>query len=119
MELKTGMLAISKAGHDQGSWYVVLKVEGEYAYLVNGTTKTVDHSKKKKLKHLQPVMKIPEYLQEKLQLPYISCCSMVFCQMLFSLLLEVSLIAVLQGLALTCFLFLHSTSWILPHFLFN
>ena len=67
MELKTGMLAISKAGHDQGSWYVVLKVEGEYAYLVNGTTKTVDHSKKKKLKHLQPVIKIPEYLQEKLQ----------------------------------------------------
>ena len=67
MELRKGMMAISKAGHDQGNWYVVLKVEGEFAYLVNGTTKTMDHPKKKKLKHLQPVLEVPENLQEKLQ----------------------------------------------------
>ena len=67
MELRKGMLAISKAGHDQGNWYVVLKVEEEFAYLVNGTTKTMDHPKKKKLKHLQPVLEVPENLQEKLQ----------------------------------------------------
>ena len=29
MELKKGMMAISKAGHDQSSWYVVLEIEGE------------------------------------------------------------------------------------------
>ena len=67
MELKKGMMAISKAGHDQSSWYVVLGVEGEYAFLVNGTTKTMDHPKKKKLKHLQPVLVISEILQDKLQ----------------------------------------------------
>ena len=67
MELKKGMMAISKAGHDQSSWYVVLNVEGEYAFLVNGTTKTMDYPKKKKLKHLQPVLKVPGNLQEKLQ----------------------------------------------------
>ena len=67
MELKKGMMAISKAGHDQSNWYVVLGVEGEYAFLVNGTTKKMDNPKKKKLKHLQPVLSIPENLQEKLQ----------------------------------------------------
>ena len=67
MELKKGMMAISKAGHDQGNWYVVLDIEGEYAFLVNGTTKKMDCPKKKKLKHLQPVLKVPENLQEKLQ----------------------------------------------------
>ena len=67
MELKKGMLAISKAGHDKDSWYVVLSLEGNYAYLVNGTTKTMDAPKKKKLMHLQPVNVVPENLQEKME----------------------------------------------------
>ena len=66
MEVKKGMLAISKAGHDKDSWYVVLYIEGNYAYLVNGKTKTMDAPKKKKLMHLQPVNVIPENLQEKM-----------------------------------------------------
>ena len=67
MELRKGMLAISKAGHDKDEWYVVLNIEEKYAYLVNGKTKPVDAPKKKKLMHLQPVNEIPELLQEKLQ----------------------------------------------------
>ena len=66
MELRKGMLAISKAGHDKDCWYVVLNIEGNYAYLVNGKTKQVENPKKKKLMHLQPVNRIPEFLQEKL-----------------------------------------------------
>ena len=66
MELRKGMLAISKAGHDKDSWYIVLNIEGNYAYLVNGTTKQVENPKKKKLMHLQPVNKSPEVLKEKL-----------------------------------------------------
>ena len=66
MEWKKGMLAVSKAGHDKDSWYVVLKIEGNYAYLVNGKTKTLEKPKKKKLMHLQPVNRIPEQLQEKM-----------------------------------------------------
>ena len=66
MELKKGMLVISKAGHDKDSWYVVLDIEGNYAYLVNGKTKTMEDPKKKKLMHLQPVNIIPENLQEKM-----------------------------------------------------
>lgn len=67
MELRKGMLAISKAGHDKDSWYVVLNIEENRALLVNGKNRTIDHPKKKKLKHLQPVNEVPENLREKLQ----------------------------------------------------
>ena len=67
MELKKGMLAISKAGHDKDCRYVVLNIEGTYAYLVNGKNRTMDRPKRKKLMHLQPVNEVPELLQEKLQ----------------------------------------------------
>lgn len=67
MELRKGMLAISKAGHDKDCWYVVLNIEENHASLVNGKTKKIENPKRKKLKHLQPVNKIPEVLQEKLQ----------------------------------------------------
>ena len=67
MELRKGMLAISKAGHDKDCWYVVLYIEGNYAYLVNGKTKTMDAPKKKKLMHLQPVNIIPDNLQVKIE----------------------------------------------------
>ena len=66
MELRKGMLAISKAGHDKEGWYVVLNIEGNKAYLVNGENRSIDRPKEKKLKHLQPVNKVPEILQEKL-----------------------------------------------------
>ena len=66
MELRKGMLAISKAGHDKDSWYVVLNIEGNKAALVNGENRSMDRPKEKKLKHLQPVNKVPESLQEKL-----------------------------------------------------
>ena len=44
----TEMFAISKAGHDKGQMYVILKEEGEYLYLVDGKTSCVDKLKKKK-----------------------------------------------------------------------
>ena len=65
MELKEGMLAISKAGHDKGSWYIVSKIEGNKVFLINGENRSIDRPKEKKLKHLQPVNVIPEILQEK------------------------------------------------------
>ena len=50
MELKEGMLAISKAGHDKGCWYVVVKLEDEYAFLADGKNRLMEHPKRKKLK---------------------------------------------------------------------
>ena len=53
-----GMLAISRAGHDQGTVYVITGEEGEYVYLVDGKLKTVDRPKKKNRKHIQVIKKI-------------------------------------------------------------
>ena len=64
----TEMFAISKAGHDKGQMYVILKEEGEYLYLVDGKTRGVDNTKKKKKKHVQPVKTgADEKLAEKIK----------------------------------------------------
>ena len=47
-ELKKGMLAMSKAGHDKGRLYVIIEVDDSYVYLA-------DKPKKKKKKHIQPI----------------------------------------------------------------
>ena len=67
MELRKGMMAISKAGHDKDHWYVVAEITGSQVFLINGKNRTWDNPKKKKLKHLQPVNEVPEILREKLQ----------------------------------------------------
>ena len=64
----TGMFAISKAGHDKGQMYVIIREEGEFAYLVDGRIRTTDHPKKKKKKHLQMVKTdLDENLLEKIR----------------------------------------------------
>ena len=55
MELKTGMLVVSKAGHDKGELYVVNSIEGKFVFLINGKKYTKLHSKKKNLLHIQPI----------------------------------------------------------------
>lgn len=63
-----GMFAISKAGHDKGRMYLIMKEEGDFAYLADGKTKTADHPKKKRKKHLQLVKtELDESLLEKLK----------------------------------------------------
>ena len=52
---KTGMLARSLAGHDAGKIYVIIGSDSAYVYLADGRLRTVDHPKKKKKKHVQPV----------------------------------------------------------------
>lgn len=53
MEMKKGMLAVSKAGHDAGERYVIAVVDNNYVYLVDGRIRTLDKPKKKKKKHIQ------------------------------------------------------------------
>lgn len=55
MEIKSGMLAISKAGHDKSELYVISSVEGKFAFLINGKKYTKLHSKKKNFLHIQPI----------------------------------------------------------------
>ena len=50
---EAGMLAKSKAGHDKGHVYVILKMDEAYVYLVDGSIRTMENPKKKKKKHVQ------------------------------------------------------------------
>lgn len=51
-EVKPRDIVISLAGHDKGSAYVVIKTEGEFAFLADGKLKKLAAPKKKSLKHL-------------------------------------------------------------------
>lgn len=58
-----GMLAWSRAGHDRGQLYVILEVEGEYVFLTDGRLKPLEKPKRKNVKHIQVIRRIPEELK--------------------------------------------------------
>ena len=60
------ILAKSKAGHDKGHIYVIIKEEEEYVYLVDGKLKCSGNPKKKNRKHIQIIEKIPGSVEELL-----------------------------------------------------
>lgn len=49
-EIRTGMLAKSKAGHDKGQVYVIMDTDDAYVYLADGRIRTLGRLKKKKKK---------------------------------------------------------------------
>mgnify|MGYP002625864153 FL=1 len=61
----TGEFAISKAGHDKKKLYVIVKESDEMVWLCDGVTKTVARPKKKNIRHIQPVKKIPQEIRER------------------------------------------------------
>lgn len=54
-EIRTGMLAKSKAGHDKGQVYVIMDTDDAYVYLADGRIRTLGRLKKKKKKHIQTI----------------------------------------------------------------
>ena len=52
-----GMLATSKAGHDKDSVYVIIREDGEYIYVADGKSRTVERPKRKNKKHIQLIKK--------------------------------------------------------------
>ena len=52
--------AKSLSGHDKGQYYLVVKEEEEFLFLVNGTTRPLEKAKKKNKKHVQLIKKLPE-----------------------------------------------------------
>ena len=66
MELKTGMLVESRAGHDKGELYIVTDMDNEFVYVCDGKIRTVDRPKKKKEKHVAKKSGVPEIIAEKL-----------------------------------------------------
>lgn len=54
----TGMLAVSLAGHDKGTVYVIVDETDEYVWVADGKTRTADRPKKKNRKHIQVIKKV-------------------------------------------------------------
>ena len=61
-----GRLAFSKAGHDKGKLYLVIREEGERVWLADGRTRGVLTPKKKNRKHIQPAGR--EFTEEEVDL---------------------------------------------------
>lgn len=66
-EFESGMLAVSKAGHDKGKLYVVVDADLEYVYLADGENRSVSKPKKKKRRHIQINYYIPGALKKTLE----------------------------------------------------
>ena len=64
METLTGMYAYSKAGHDKGTLYLIIKEDKESVTLCDGLLKTIEHPKKKNKKHIQPVKRSDDALRK-------------------------------------------------------
>lgn len=58
--------AKSLSGHDKDQVYLILRQDGQFAYLANGTAHTVEKPKKKNTKHYQVIKRIPDEILEQL-----------------------------------------------------
>lgn len=64
MDITVGQIVISKAGRDKAQLFVVIKLQGEYAYLVDGRYRVLANPKRKNVKHIQPTKTIDKALQK-------------------------------------------------------
>ena len=63
-----GQLAISKAGHDKDTVYVIAGQKEDFVYLCDGKKKLPAAPKKKRRKHIQPINEwVDDELLNKLQ----------------------------------------------------
>ena len=66
--IAAGCVVRSKAGRDEGRYFIVLSLEGEeFAYVADGDLRKVAAPKKKKLKHLSPKPACMSEIRTKLE----------------------------------------------------
>ena len=63
--IEQGCVISSLKGHDKGRIYVVVKVENEFAFVVDGKYRLLQNPKKKRIKHLQDMHVVFENFNEK------------------------------------------------------
>lgn len=67
MEVSPGDIVYSIAGRDSGNYFVVVSVEGNYAYICDGRNRKTDKPKKKKIKHLKTGFGNADYISNKIK----------------------------------------------------
>lgn len=65
VNLEFGQIVFSKAGHDAGMAYVVLKTEKDRVFVADGKYKLIEEPKRKNIRHLQPTNYIEDSLKGK------------------------------------------------------
>jgi ribosomal protein L14E/L6E/L27E len=65
-EFEIGKFVTSSAGHDAGKCYVIIQIENEYVYLVDGKIRTLSHPKKKKRIHVKMLAVSDQALTDKI-----------------------------------------------------
>ena len=55
--IEPGQIVRSIAGHDKDRFFLVLEIEGDFAYLVDGKYRPLESPKKKRKKHLAPTLR--------------------------------------------------------------
>lgn len=66
-KLQYGQIIKSKAGRDQDKIFVIIDIQGEYVYLVDGHFRRIENPKKKKFKHIQPTNIIIETIKHRIE----------------------------------------------------
>ncbi|MDO4744156.1 MAG: RNA-binding protein [Clostridia bacterium] len=61
-----GDIVLSKAGRDSGRHFVVMSIDGIFAYICDGDLHKTDKPKKKKIKHLKNTGSSSEYIAAKI-----------------------------------------------------
>ncbi|MDD3766360.1 MAG: KOW domain-containing RNA-binding protein [Eubacteriales bacterium] len=67
MVLKPGDIVCSKAGRDKYLVFIVIKVEGEYAFICDGKRRKIEKPKRKKIKHLRVGLGHSDLIENKLK----------------------------------------------------
>ena len=77
-EYGTGCLVRSLAGHDKGTYYIIVREDARYVYLADGRTKTAAKPKRKKRKHVQFSHKWDEALAARSAISFRNHCREVY-----------------------------------------
>lgn len=59
-QMQRGAIVKNKAGRDGDSHFIVLRIDGNFAYIVDGEGRTIQKPKKKNLRHLHPTGEITQ-----------------------------------------------------------
>ena len=59
-------VVVSTAGRDTGKWFYVIAEEQNFLFLANGKDRTLDKPKRKKLRHVQKVLRSETRVAAKL-----------------------------------------------------
>ncbi len=67
MNFEQGQIVQSRAGHDEGSFFCVMDVDGDFLLLADGKTRKANCPKRKRRKHVTSVGKWKHPVIEKLR----------------------------------------------------